>query len=57
MSSILFDEHGIPYGWQDVRLTEEELDEMCDALDVDDEERAERVVEGAYARLFGESVN
>jgi hypothetical protein len=50
--SLLVDDDGIPYGWEDVRLTEEELDAMCDALDRGDEEEAERVVEGAYDRLF-----
>ena len=51
---MLMDEHGIPYGWEDVHLTEEEMDEMCDALDAGDEERAEAIVEGAYEWLFME---
>ncbi len=56
--SIIKDEHGIPYGWEDVRLTEEELDELCEALfEREDEESAQVIVEGAYDRLFGEGVH
>ena len=47
----------IPLGWEMVTFTEAELDAMCDAADVGDIETAERVVDGAYARLLGEHVN
>lgn len=47
-----FDEHGIPVGWQQVRLTEEETDALCAAADRGDEEAADRIVNGAYARLY-----
>jgi hypothetical protein len=49
---MIIDDDGIPFGWENVTLTEEELDAMCDALDGGDEETAERIVEGAYERLY-----
>jgi len=52
MSVIEFDGDGIPFGWQDVRLTEEELDRMVDAAEADDFAAVEQIVEGAYARLY-----
>lgn len=46
------DQCNIPFGWELVQLTREELDEMCDAADDGDIEQAQKIVEGAYARLF-----
>jgi hypothetical protein len=59
--SLIMDEHGIPFGWEDVTLTEEELLQLSDALDRGEREVADRVVEGAYerfyARLGGHALN
>jgi hypothetical protein len=50
--SMLLDDEGRAVGWEDVRLTEEEMDQMCDALELGDEETATAVVDRAYARLY-----
>jgi len=55
--ALMTDEDGVPYGWEDVRMTEEELDAMIAAADAGDFETAEAIVERAYDRLFGETVH
>jgi hypothetical protein len=55
--ALMKDEDGVPYGWQEVRMTEEELDAMCDAAAVGDIDLVDAIVEGAYDRLFGEQVH
>ena len=54
--SCPYDEE-VPAGWELIRLTQAELDELCDAAFAGDVEMAEAVVERAYASLFGEHVN
>ena len=51
------DDDNIPIGWDVVHLTESEIDALCEAVDGGDHETAESVVDGAYARLFGETVH
>lgn len=51
------DEDHIPIGWEDVRLTEQKIDALCEAVDLGDEETANKIVDGAYARLFGATLN
>jgi hypothetical protein len=55
--ALMVDEDGVPYGWQDVDMSKEELDAMCDAAEAGDLETAEVIVERAYDRLFGEQVH
>lgn len=43
--------------WQDVKMTEAELNAMCDAADAGDMETAEKIVDAAWNRVFGETVN
>jgi len=50
------DETDIPVGWELVWLTESELEELCEAADRGDEERATLIVDQAYARLYGQFV-
>ena len=55
-----FDDHDddhIPIGWEDVRLTEPERDALCEAADAGDQKTAKKIVDGAYARLFGMHLN
>ena len=49
---MIFDDEGIPFGWERITLTEDELDEMCEAADQGDIEAAELIVEQAYRRLY-----
>ena len=48
------EEEGIPVGWWDVHLTEDELDRMVAAADRGHMELAEAIVEDAYHRLYAE---
>ena len=57
MDSNIENFDGVPIGWEIVRLTDSELDQFCAAADVGDHDEAERVVDGAYSRLFGEAIN
>ena len=50
-------ENEIPVGWELVSLLPSEISAMCDAADIGDIENAEIIIEDAYSRLFGESVN
>lgn len=43
--------------WDMVRLSTDEIDALCDAADAADHDAADAVVDGAYNRLFGESLN
>ena len=57
IDGVIVDEDGVPFGWEDVRLTCGERDELCAALDAGDFETADEIVKGAYDRLFGECIN
>lgn len=46
------DNEGRPFGWEMVSLTPRELDALVDAAEACDLDEAERIVEGAYERLF-----
>lgn len=52
--SVIIDDEGRAVGWEDVHLTELELDLMCEALDLGDQESAERIVSQAYDRLYSQ---
>lgn len=43
--------------WDKVKLTDEELDSLVEAAERNDHQEADRIVNGAYDRLFGETVN
>lgn len=51
-SLVDVDADGIPFGWEQVRLTAAELDALVEAAEAGDEDTANAVVAGAYARLF-----
>lgn len=55
--AIATDENGVPLGWELVTLTEREIDLLVEAADRGDGDECERIVEGAYGRLFGEYTN
>lgn len=57
IDGIMVDEDGIPYGWEEIRLTGSERNALCDAADAGDIDTADEIVKGAYDRLFGESIN
>lgn len=44
------------FGWEDVHLTESEMDALVDYADAGMVREASEVVDGAYARLFGEAI-
>ena len=48
---MIFDDDGIPVGWEHVTLGDE-VDAFCDAADRGDRETAEAIVERAYQRLY-----
>lgn len=50
--TIPMDEEGRPLDWHRVSLTEEEADLLAMYADAGNVEAAEKVVEGAYARLY-----
>ena len=49
---MIVDEDGVPWGWWDVRLTPEEWEDFFEAAEAGDLEAVERIVEGAYDRLY-----
>jgi len=44
------------FGWEDVQMTEEELQALNDYADAGMINEAVAVVDGAYGRMFGESI-
>lgn len=46
---------GARFGWDMIRMTQAETDEMCDAVEAGDDRGAEAVIERAEARLFHEA--
>lgn len=51
---ISFDLPPEAFGWEDVSLTQEELNALQDYADAGMIAEASEVVDGAYSRLFGE---
>jgi hypothetical protein len=51
---IIYDNDGIPDGWQDVRLLDEEWEPFFQAAERGNIDAANAIVERAYERLYRE---